>query len=292
MNELIIKRNNQELKIYVNKLKILLSSNPVSLYQYLEILFNQTRNFKLSDLDNDEGHEYSVTLNENRLTSSNCEVFRFDPWWNLEDESKMTSGTLMKKYVTLAIQEMMFMTEIQNINQELEIFIDDYINDESNFSDFRADLLMNSLNASTLLKLLSIDYNFDGLSYKTHNTNYEERLEIFLTLLTRICGKDLSKTYIAIIDVPLIGNNLMSLVSKVECDNLLLLVNTSKIVSVPRMEWVYVDSGNNVDLLNEDSLVNLINVYGIGYDFESVERELEDQFETIEKFNDFIDKIL
>ena len=244
-------------------------------YQLIESLKLAVSGYKKSQYDEETGYEHKLSINGNFVQKKGTSVFFFDVWWNIDSESKMLSNSLFKKYLLIQINKLILTEDFQEINQRLDLASEEFLS-LLEFNSIELEFSFDTLNSTSLPKLLQSNLFNNGLIASNHNLSMLERLRIFMDLSKKIAKDLVEENIIVIIDLPILNQEIKQTLINDIPSNLFIFCITSKVVTHLNATELLVVNNKEYDLMCEDTKVQIMEDYGLGNDFSDLDHKLGD----------------
>lgn len=218
MIDIIFENQFGSVKTIINKTKYYITKNIKDYWIIKKSVNSNLNRVGSSDYSEENNNKTFIKIDGNDISKFDELVF-IDDNYDLEDDSKLGSKSLMLKYILKLINENIMSDEFLQLNCMLELFTNMLSNNL-----FEVEAI--KLSAKTLVKQIAISVLKEGFSCNSNDLTYEETIIIQLELLKNIITKE--KRYIVVIDLIVLTERLYDEIELLENCYVLIIFHSSE----------------------------------------------------------------
>lgn len=236
--------------IIVDKYKLLFGLNINTKFYIRNCLKKYFDKDTKSEYEIEKSIKTNVLINDKYIDLKQYNYVEMFDLYDLKDDIKLGTKSLLLKYFDLYLDKIeyndLFISTnniLKALESEVELNLDlESFNIIGEFID---------LSKKSLLKMIELNVIKEELETSTYLLSYEEILNLQLELIKKIAKLDNTKEYIALVDIPVLSNNLLNKI-KHEIDNLTILVFSYLTDNSENIET------NNIAIVDKD-IIDLYN---------------------------------
>lgn len=236
--------------IIVDKYKLLFGLNINTKFYIRNCLRKYFDKDTKSEYEIEKSIKTNVLINDKYIDLKQYNYVEMFDLYDLKDDIKLGTKSLLLKYFDLYLDKIeyndLFISTnniLKALESEVELNLDlESFNIIGEFID---------LSKKSLLKMIELNVIKEELETSTYLLSYEEILNLQLELIKKIAKLDNTKEYIALVDIPVLSNNLLNKI-KHEIDNLTILVFSYLTDNSENIET------NNIAIVDKD-IIDLYN---------------------------------
>ncbi len=222
MREIKLYIDNEEISFAINNYKILFGDNYIKKYKIFNIIEKYFKTKNDDELSND------VFLEGDLLNKNDFLFLKIDSSFNVEEELKLNSKALIKKYLELKLQNIDYLEELNTLKIILESLNDNFVKDNLNinYNDKILDFSFDEINNKELIKLLNVGmFNENNDEISIYDLEYHDIIILQLRLIQNIIDLN-DKPIFLLIDCYL-DEYLLNEILSLNIKNSIILINTN-----------------------------------------------------------------
>ena len=259
MREIKLYIDNEEISFAIDKHKILYGENYLKKYK----IFNKIEKYFKTKNDNEINSE-DVFLEGDPLNKNDFLFLKIVSNFDFEEELKINSKTLIKKYLELKLQNIDYLEELNTLKIMLESLNNNFVSDNLNIEcngkiiNFSFDEIDNR----ELIKLLNVDIrNLEYDKISIYDLDYHDTILLQLNMVENIMKLN-EKPIFLLIDCYL-DEYLLNKVLLLNSKDSIILINTNTKHKVERVEDYLLVNNYVFDLFDEVTLYHLMDTMNV-----------------------------
>ena len=259
MREIKLYVDNEEISFTIDKHKILYGENYLKKYK----IFNKIEKYFKTKNDNEINSE-DVFLEGDPLNKNDFLFLKIVSNFDFEEELKINSKTLIKKYLELKLQNIDYLEELNTLKIMLESLNNNFVSDNLNIEcngkiiNFSFDEIDNR----ELIKLLNVDIrNLEYDKISIYDLDYHDTILLQLNMVENIMKLN-EKPIFLLIDCYL-DEYLLNKVLLLNSKDSIILINTNTKHKVERVEDYLLVNNYVFDLFDEVTLYHLMDTMNV-----------------------------
>lgn len=208
------------------------------------------------------------TLIDEEPLSKTDEIFFVSHHYDIDDDSKMGTKSLVLRYLTKLVEDSVYSEELMQANSMLDVIAAIYSNKNYVFDNI-------GINQKTFSKILSLAALKGGYRANSQDFSYEETLMMQIDLLSK--GSRSHKRTFVVIEIFVLTKTLKEFIDSIQ--NLFIIVVFMKSEKLAYSDNVFI---NNIDFENDESIYERMVEMTNYYDISTYKKHLKD--EHLEKF--------
>lgn len=268
MREIKLHINKETLSFAVQNYKILYGENYIKKYE----IFNKIeRYFRVRS--NDDCYN-EVLLDDEPLNKSDFLFFKITSNFDLEEEFKLGSKSLTKKYLELKLQNIEYLEELNTLKIILESLNDNYVANNLNIkcNDKILRFSFDEIDNKQLIKLIDVKLTTEYENMNVYDLNYHEVILMQLKMIEEMISLS-DKPVFLLIDCYL-DEYLLNEILSINVNDSIILINISAEHRVKNINDYLLVNNSVIDTFDEVLLYYLINKINIFisdvYDFKKL----------------------
>ncbi len=258
MNKIDIIYNNFNYSFLINKYKIFYGNNFRDKFNILKCFKQYFYKSQYSDYSNEYLNRTNIKIDEKPVDIRNTFFYELSYNYDLTNDCKLSTKSLMLKYLELYLENIEFNDEFTTIKTLLEDFvsldlkdlIDIQINDNVNM-----ELKLTDINSKTLIKLIEPIILKDSLEINNYDLTYEDIYLIQLKILEKIALK-LNKYLVVVASIPMITDGIAKCIESL--NNIYLIIFTNNYYNYINIENYLLVDFDMLDLLDDEKINDYI----------------------------------
>lgn len=254
MREIKLYIDNEEISFAIDKYKILYGEDYLKKYK----IFNKVEKYFKTKNDGEINSE-DVFLEGDPLNKNDFLFLKIVSNFDLEEEIKINSKTLIKKYLELKLQNIDYLEELNTLKIMLESLNNNFVSDNLNIEcngkiiNFSFDEIDNR----EMIKLLNVDIrNLEYDKISIYDLDYHDTILLQLNMIENIMKLN-EKPIFLLIDCYL-DEYLLNKVLLLNSKDSIILINTNTKHKVRQLEDYLLVNNHVFDLFDEVTLYHLI----------------------------------
>lgn len=246
MNKLTIVKGNDKWNILIDNFKIIYGNDYNKKFDILRTIKAYFNNFKYSEFAQEHNYQSLIYINDKKIKPKDCLYFNINKYYSIEDDLKMTTKSLILKYLEVIFKNDMLYDTINTLNYLFESLGNELEDISLICGQFT------SMVPKQLAKLL-IPYYFENDGIKNEYDLSIEEIILFQLQLVKII-LDNNKKYdqmIICIELPKLTNNIYKYIQSLDSSYILVFVNSDDCI-VKETEKYYLCENNICFDLNSD----------------------------------------
>ncbi len=259
MREIKLYVDNEEISFAIDKHKILYGENYLRKYK----IFSKIEKYFKTKND-DEINSEDVFLEGDPLNKNDFLFLKIVSNFDFEEELKINSKTLIKKYLELKLQNIDYLEELNTLKIMLESLNNNFVSDNLNIEcngkiiNFSFDEIDNR----ELIKLLNVDIrNLEYDKISIYDLDYHDTILLQLNIVENIMKLN-EKPIFLLIDCYL-DEYLLNKVLLLNSKDSIILINTNTKHKVERVEDYLLVNNYVFDLFDEVTLYHLMDTMNV-----------------------------
>lgn len=258
MNKIDIIYNNFNYSFIIDKYKVFYGNNFRDKFNIIKCFKQYFYKNQYSDYSNEYSNRTNIKIDEKSADVKNTFFYELSYNYDLTSDSKLSTKSLILKYLELYLENIEFNDEFNTIKVLLDDFVSLNLKDLIDIQiseNINMELKLSDINSKTIIKLIEPIVLKDSLEINNYDLTYEDIYIVQLKILERIAHK-LNKELILIADIPLLTKNIVKCIDTLNNINLIIFTNNYN-DSINIEKYVLVDF-NMLDLENEESINDFI----------------------------------
>lgn len=254
MKEIKLYINKEEITFAVQNYKIIYGENYIKKYE----IFNKIERYFNEKFD-DNDYYNKIYIEGEPLNKSDFIFLKINSNFDLEDEVKIGSKTLFRKYLELKLQNIEYLEELNTLKIILESLNDNYVSNNLNIEleDKKLTFSFDTIDNKQLIKMLNINLIDDEGSKSFYDLNYHELILLQLKMIEDIIRLS-DKTIILLVDCYL-NEYLLNKILSINAKNSIILINTNLKHNAKNIDDFLLVNNYIIDLFDEVNIYHMIN---------------------------------
>ncbi len=254
MREIKLYIDNEEISFAINNYKILFGENYIKKYK----IFNKIEKYFKTKND-DEVNTDDVFLEGDVLNKNDFLFLKIDSDFDFENELKLNSKTLIKKYLELKLQNIDYEEELNTLKIILESLNNNFVKDNLNinYNNKFLNFSFDEIDNRELIKLLDVEIcneNSDNISI--YDLEYHDIIILQLKLIQSIINLN-DKPIFLLIDCYL-DEYLLNEILSLDTNDSIILINTNKKHKIKHLDDYLLVNNYVYDMFDDVTLYHLI----------------------------------
>lgn len=254
MREIKLYIDNDEISFAVNNYKILFGENYIKKYK----IFNKIEKYFKTKND-DEVNTDDVFLEGDPLNKNDFLFLKIDSDFDFENELKLNSKTLIKKYLELKLQNIDYEEELNTLKIILESLNDNFVKDNLNinYNNKTLGFSFDEIDNKELIKLLDVGIcNENNEKMSIYDLEYHDVIILQLKLIQNIIILN-DKPIFLLIDCYL-DEYLLNEILSLDTKDSIILINTNKKHKIKHLDDYLLVNNYVYDMFDDVTLYHLI----------------------------------
>lgn len=250
MNKITVKKGNEQYDIIIDDYKIFLGSNFNIKFDIIRTFIKCFNYVKLSEFS-EECNIPKILFNDVILKNKDVMYYHVSPYFSLNDNFKLTTKSLVAKYLETILNDNEFFDTINTINILFESLESEIANSSIIKTKF------NTLVSKQLLKLLTPYFIDNGYSKDEYDMTLEEIILFQLKLLEAISIKNNEVNFILItIEIPYITEQIFQQIKHMK--NCYIMIFTNEAIANIDLKKYCLCQNIFLDIADENQFYQII----------------------------------
>lgn len=267
MNNLMFKKGMDTYSLDINSVKYCIGQNYKEKYKLKQMILECMNNYKISEYSLENTGQAKLFFNNKELNNKNILFYQVSHNYSIQDDLKLSSKSLIGKYLETLISNNENIDTINSINILLESFGNE-LDDSLIVSRFM------TYTPKLFLKILLPVFCLNNEQANEFDLGYNEIILLQLKMINYIVQNKCSHFILCLIDIPVLTKEIKEYLEQVSNCMLIVFVNNFDII--PQIKDIYVFDKYVMDLNNEEELYNIFINKGI-CNLEEVKTEVKKQ---------------
>lgn len=253
MNKLTIKKGNIQFSFNINHIKYCVGLNYQSKYELKKIIFEYFHNTKITEYSENNTGKALISIDNLEINKKNSLFYYVHHQYSLQDDLKLSTKSLISKYLEILLSQIDFNDTIQSINILLESFA----------LELDSQIITSQFITQTpksLLKLLMPFYMINDEQANEFDLSYDDIIILQLQMIKYI-SNDITKYVFCLIEIPELTHSIYEYIQSLD-QCLVIVILTSSTVLI-ELKDIYYMSNINIDCDNDEQIYEIFVSKGI-----------------------------
>lgn len=253
MNKLTIKKGDRQFSFNINHIKYCIGLNYQSKYELKKIFFEYFHNTKMTEHSENNTGKALISIDNLEINKKNSLFYYVHHQYSLQDDLKLSTKSLVSKYLEILLSQIDYNDTIQSINILLESFA----------LELDSQIITSQFITQTpksLLKLLIPIYMINNEQANEFDLSYDDIIILQLQMIKYI-SKDITKTVFCLIEIPELTHSIYKYIQSLD-QCIVIVVLISSTVSIELKDICYM-SNMNIDCDNDEQIYEIFVSKGI-----------------------------
>lgn len=264
MRNFTFQKGNNKYSLDISYLKYCIGMNDIEKYKFKQILIESLNGSKESEYSISNSGKAKFFIDNKEASHKNIYFVNVDHNFSILDNLKLSSKSLVTKYLEVLMSDIEYIDTINSINILLEAFgqeLDDRLF-TSRFATYTPKLF---------LKILMPMFIKEETQANEYDLDYNERILFQLAMIDYLSKNDVTQEYMCLLEIPLLTKEIKDYLDKMRCV-VIVIVNRFKVL--PKLSDIYLFDKKVVDLNNEEDIYSIFIQKGI-CTLEEAKKEME-----------------
>lgn len=185
MDNIKIFFSNKVVELAINQNKLILGNNYHKKFEIIKSIRQYFEKKNYSEYQQVNNHRCQIEFNENRLDNRGWELFEINNFFDLNNDIKLGSKSLLVKYFETSLKDIEYNESVNTINILLEDLSKEFY-EIKEIKDVDLSVSFQPLNYKTIIKLLNLSVLRDGIEANGYDLSYEQLIIFQLNLIKEI----------------------------------------------------------------------------------------------------------
>ncbi len=253
MNKLTIKKGNRQFSFNINHIKYCIGLNYQSKYELKKIIFEYFHNTKITEYSENNTGKALISIDNLEINKKNSLFYYVHHQYSLQDDLKLSTKSLISKYLEILLSHIDYNETIQSINILLESFA----------LELDSQIITSQFITQTpksLLKLLMPFYMINDEQANEFDLSYDDIIILQLQMIKYI-SNDITKYVFCLIEIPELTHSIYEYIQSLD-QCLVIVILTSSTVLI-ELKDIYYMSNINIDCDNDEQIYEIFVSKGI-----------------------------
>lgn len=253
MRNFIFQKGNRKYSLNVDYIKYCIGLNYKEKYYFKQIIREFFINSKESEYSLNNTGKARLFINDKEINNKNVTYIYVDHNYSIQDDLKLSSKSLIAKYLETLISRTDNIDTINSFNILLESFgneLDDNLV-TSRFMTYTPKLF---------LKILLPIFIWNDEQANEYDLDYNDNIIFQLNMIDYLSKNSSTNKYLCLLEIPLLTKEIKECLDKMNC---IVVVLLNKYEVVPKLKDIYLFDKTIVDLSNDEDLYDLFLSRGI-----------------------------
>lgn len=253
MNKLVFKKGNIQFSFNINHIKYCVGLNYQSKYELKKIIFEYFHNTKITEYSENNTGKALISIDNLEINKKNSLFYYVHHQYSLQDDLKLSTKSLISKYLEILLSQIDYNDTIQSINILLESFA----------LELDSQIITSQFITQTpksLLKLLMPFYMINDEQASEFDLSYDDIIILQLQMIKYI-SNDITKYVFCLIEIPELTHSIYENIQSLD-QCLVIVILTSSTVLI-ELKDIYYMSNINIDCDNDEQIYEIFVSKGI-----------------------------
>lgn len=253
MNKLTIKKGNRQFSFNINHIKYCIGLNYQSKYELKKIIFEYFHNTKITEYSENNTGKALISIDNLEINKKNSLFYYVHHQYSLQDDLKLSTKSLVSKYLEILLSQIDYNDTIQSINILLESFA----------LELDSQIITSQFITQTpksLLKLLMPFYMINDEQANEFDLSYDDIIILQLQMIKYI-SNDITKSVFCLIEIPELTHSIYKYIQSL--DQCIVIVILTSITVLIELKDIYYMSNVNIDCDNDEQIYEIFVSKGI-----------------------------
>jgi hypothetical protein len=253
MNKLVFKKGNIQFSFNINHIKYCVGLNYQSKYELKKIIFEYFHNTKITEYSENNTGKALISIDNLEINKKNSLFYYVHHQYSLQDDLKLSTKSLISKYLEILLSQIDYNDTIQSINILLESFA----------LELDSQIITSQFITQTpksLLKLLMPFYMINDEQANEFDLSYDDIIILQLQMIKYI-SNDITKYVFCLIEIPELTHSIYEYIQSLD-QCLVIVILTSSTVLI-ELKDIYYMSNINIDCDNDEQIYEIFVSKGI-----------------------------
>lgn len=253
MNKLVFKKGNIQFSFNINHIKYCVGLNYQSKYELKKIIFEYFHNTKITEYSENNTGKALISIDNLEINKKNSLFYYVHHQYSLQDDLKLSTKSLISKYLEILLSQIDYNDTIQSINILLESFA----------LELDSQIITSQFITQTpksLLKLLMPFYMINDEQSNEFDLSYDDIIILQLQMIKYI-SNDITKYVFCLIEIPELTHSIYEYIQSLD-QCLVIVILTSSTVLI-ELKDIYYMSNINIDCDNDEQIYEIFVSKGI-----------------------------
>lgn len=254
MNKLTIKKGNKKYEFGINNIKYILGNHIEEKYEFMQIIKEVMLNIKDTEYSLKNIGHAEILFNDKPINNKTMNYFFINENYSINNDLKLTSQSIISKYLEIMISKTDNIDTINTINILLESFSD----------ELDTDIIYTRFITYTpkqFLKILNPLFLKNNDQSNEYDLSYNEIIIFQLKMINYISNNQKNNKVLCLIDIPKLTKEIHDYIKAM--DQCYVIVSTLIYETNLILEDIYLIDDITLDLQNEEELYNFFINKGI-----------------------------
>lgn len=254
MNKLTIKKGNKKYEFGINNIKYILGNHIEEKYEFMQIIKEVMLNIKDTDYSLKNIGHAEILFNDKPINNKTMNYFFINENYSINNDLKLTSQSIISKYLEIMISKTDNIDTINTINILLESFSD----------ELDTDIIYPRFITYTpkqFLKILNPLFLKNNDQSNEYDLSYNEIIIFQLKMINYISNNQKNNKVLCLIDIPKLTKEIHDYIKTM--DQCYVIISTLIYETNLILEDIYLIDDITLDLQNEEELYNFFINKGI-----------------------------
>ena len=245
-------------KIKIEKYKVLLSQSHRKRIELIEIIKRIFTQSAESEYEQENGTK-SMLINEVAIDHKNSCFIEIHPFMDLDQFFKLTSKSLVTKFVEASLDDIEFNDLYQTLNYVYDLISDEIIESKTlcEFDDIKVNYKLSPLGIKQIIKLLELQIvKKESFANEMDLTN-EERTVLYLKFIKMTAERKRDLNFYVVLNCFSLNRLLMDVINSFP-NNVTVIINAYEIKTPIIKENIYLIGKNFVDFMSDEDIFDKI----------------------------------
>lgn len=254
MNKLTIKKGNKKYEFGINNIKYILGNHIEEKYEFMQIIKEVMLNIKDTEYSLKNIGHAEILFNDKPINNKTMNYFFINENYSINNDLKLTSQSIISKYLEIMISKTDNIDTINTINILLESFSD----------ELDTDIIYPRFITYTpkqFLKILNPLFLKNNDQSNEYDLSYNEIIIFQLKMINYISNNQKNNKVLCLIDIPKLTKEIHDYIKTM--DQCYVIISTLIYETNLILEDIYLIDDITLDLQNEEELYNFFINKGI-----------------------------
>lgn len=253
MKKINIKKGSRQFSFHINHIKYCIGLNHQSKYELKKIIFEYFHNTKITEYSENNTGKALISINDHEISKKDCLFYYVHHQYSLQDDLKLSTKSLISKYLEVLLSQSDYIDTIQSINILLESFALE-LDSQVITSQFITQT------PKSLLKLLIPLYMINDEQANEFDLSYDNIIILQLQMIKYI-SNDMTKSVFCLIEIPELTQSIYEYIHLLDqCIVIVILTSSTVLIE---LKDVYYMSNINIDCDNDEQIYEIFVSKGI-----------------------------
>lgn len=253
MNLITVKKGNKRYDLSISNIKYCIGDNYQERHTFINIIKEYLLSSKESEYSSNNSGNACVLINDKEIRVKDINFFQVNHNYSINNDIKLTTHSLIAKYLEVLISQNENIDTITTINLLLESFTTE-LDDSLIYPKFI------TYTPKQFLKILLPIYLKEEEQANEYDLSYDEIIIFQLKMIDYISKNQLNKT-ICLIEIPYLTKEINDYITNM--DNCYIIISFIKTNILLTYQDIYLFDDYSIDLNNEEQIYNIYLQKGI-----------------------------